>query len=86
MDVRGNDAPVKLAGADNAISYFLSDSFIQYNDSRGQSDGFIQRNWGQYTASDYDFLLTGERIDAATSLTPENSRVFLYRVSEVAQP
>ena len=86
VDVRGNDAPVKLAGADNAISYFLSDSFIQYNDNRGQSDGFIQHNWEQYTASDYDFLLTGERIDTPALLTPENSRVFLYRVSEIVQP
>ena len=73
VDVRGNDAPVKLAGADNAISYFLSDSFIQYNR-------------GQYTASDYNFLLTGERIDAPAQLTPENSRVFLYRIGETTQP
>ena len=86
VDVRGNDAPVKLAGADNAISYFLSDSFIQYTDNRGQSDGYIQRDWGQNTASDYDFLLIGDRIDTPTALTPENSRVFLYRVSEAAQP
>ena len=86
VDVRGDDEPVKLAGADNAISYFLSGSFIQYSDNRGQSDDFIEHDWEQYTASDYDFLITSERMDTSEPLTPENSRVFLYRVSEIVQP
>lgn len=74
--VTGDGAPTNmLASGPFATAYYLNGSILQY-DSSG--------HWPEYRLSRahrnraYDFILSGERFDQPSLLTPNNRLVFLY--------